>query len=114
MIKIFVSGPYTLGDTAINVKNAMDLTNKLIDMGFAPYCAHLTHFLHMNKPQEYKKWLALDLEYLKLCDGLIRMKGKSNGADMEVDFAKKNDIPVFYSLRELANYKFLRSNSLIG
>lgn len=101
MKKIFISGPYTNGDVAVNVKKAMDISNELINRGFAPYCPHLTHFLHLNNPQPYEKWLELDIQYLKICDALYRFKGKSNGADKEVQFAINNGIPVFSSLKEL-------------
>ena len=104
MYKIFISGPYTKGDVALNVKRAMDLANELINLGFAPYCPHLTHFLHMNNSQPYEKWLQLDCEYLVLCDGLIRIQGESLGSDKEVQLAKKKGIPVFFSLNEIVNY----------
>lgn len=104
MIKIFVSGPYSKGDVAQNVKSAMDMTNDLIDNGFAPYCPHLTHFLHINKYQPYEKWLELDLEYLQFCNGLLRLPGLSDGADKEVDFAKGNNIPVFFDINEVISY----------
>jgi hypothetical protein len=101
MYKIFISGPYTNGDVAINVKNAMDVSNALMERGYAPYCPHLTHFLHMNNPQPYEKWLELDCQYLIICDAIFRMEGESTGADKEVLLAIKNEIPVFYSLDEL-------------
>lgn len=104
MIKVFISGPYTLGDTAINVKKAMNLCNDLMELGFAPYCPHLTHFLHINNPQPYEKWLELDIEYLKICDALIRISGKSSGADKEEDFAKNNKIPIFYNVSDLIKH----------
>lgn len=101
MYKIFISGPYTNGDIAINVKNAMDISNELMGRGYAPYCPHLTHFLHMNNPQPYEKWLELDCEYLLICDAVYRIAGESNGADNEVSFANKKGIPVYFSLDEL-------------
>ena len=105
-IKIFISGPYSLGDIAVNVKKAMDISNELMNHGFAPYCPHLTHYLHINNPQPYEKWLELDLEYLKVCDGLLRLPGKSSGADNEVEFARKYKIPVFYSFKDLSKFNF--------
>lgn len=104
MKKIFIAGPYTKGDVAINVKRAMDVADKLINLGHAPYCPHLTHFLHMNKAQPYEKWLILDSEYLKICDILIRLDGESNGADKEVQLAEKLNIPVFYNMEDLSQY----------
>ena len=104
MKKIFIAGPYTQGDIAQNVKNAMNLANDLINLGFAPYCPHLTHFLHINNWQPYEKWLALDIEYLVICDALIRIPGDSVGADGEVKKANELKLPVFYSLTELLNF----------
>lgn len=104
MKRIFVSGPYTKGDTQQNVKFSMDITNDLINLGFAPYCPHLTHFLHLNQFQPYEKWLEIDLEYLKICDAILRLPGESKGADLEVSFAVKNKIPVFYSSKAISDH----------
>ena len=101
MIKVFVAGPYSKGDVAQNVKRAMDVTNDLIEHGFAPYCPHLTHFLHINNFQEYEKWLELDSEYLRICDVVLRLPGASNGADKEVELAQQLEIPVFTEIKAL-------------
>ncbi|MUP36810.1 DUF7768 domain-containing protein [Labilibaculum euxinus] len=104
MYKIFISGPYTKGDVALNVKKAMDVSNILMERDYAPYCPHLTHFLHMNNQQPYEKWLELDCQFLVLCDAIYRLDGESNGADKEVKLAKERCIPVFYSLEDLYNH----------
>jgi hypothetical protein len=104
MKKIFIAGPYTKGDVAINVKNAMDTADEIIELGHAPFCPHLTHFLHMNRAQPYEKWLAVDAEFLKSCDLVIRISGESNGADKEVALANELGIPVCYSLNELKEF----------
>jgi hypothetical protein len=106
MKKIFISGPYTNGDVAQNVKKSMDAANALIELGFAPYCPHLTHFLHMNNFQKYEKWLEIDLIYLECCDGVLRLFGESNGADKEVEYAEKIKLPVFKDYNELLQWKF--------
>ena len=98
MKRIYIAGPYTAGDVAQNVKRAMDIANDLIELGHAPYCPHLTHFLHMNNYQPYEKWLEIDLAYLEIADAVIRLPGESKGADREVEFAEKNHIKVFLSL----------------
>jgi hypothetical protein len=104
MKRIFISGPYTVGDVAQNVKLSMDMANYLIEQNFAPFCPHLTHFLHMNNFQPYEKWLEIDLVFLEICDAVIRLPGESNGADKEIEFAKTHNIPVFYDLHSLKNY----------
>jgi hypothetical protein len=101
MYRIFISGPYTQGDIAINVRTAMNISNDLMNHGFAPYCPHLTHFLQINNPQPYEKWLELDMQYLVLCDAVYRFPGDSQGADDEVKLAIKKGIPVYYSIKEL-------------
>ncbi len=105
MIKVYIASPYSKGDMGINVGNSMRCADKLIDLGFAPFCPLLLHFQHIMNPKDYNTCMRLDLEWLKQCDCLLRLPGKSKGADIEVKFAKKNNIPVFYDLDELLKWK---------
>ena len=98
MTKIYIASPYTKGDPAINVKIQMDCANRLMDLGFSPYVPLLCHFLHMANPRPYKDWMELDLDWIRVCDYLLRLPGESPGADREVEFAKSLNIPVVYSL----------------
>ena len=41
--------------------------------------------------------MKLDFEWIKSCDALLRIEGISSGADREVEFAKNNNIPVFFA-----------------
>ena len=100
-MKIFISGPYSQGDVAQNVKKAMDLAGQLIDMGHSPFCPHLFHFLHINSPKEYSTWLNTDIEFLSVCDAMIRIQGDSKGADVEEAFAKDNNIPIYHNISEI-------------
>lgn len=101
MKKVFVSSPYTIGDTALNVKTQIDAGNELINLGFAPFLPLLSHFQHMAHPQPYEKWLQLDMQWLYVCDCVLRLPGESSGADKEVEMAELLDIPVYYSIEEL-------------
>ena len=38
---------------------------------------------------------------LEKCDAVLRIKGASKGADMDVKIAKEKGIPVYYSLEEI-------------
>ena len=98
---VYIAGPYTKGDVAVNVKNALKTATMLLGNGFIPYVPHLTHFWHLVFPLAYDKWLEYDNEFLRLCDFLLRIPGESNGADKEEDFAKSLNIPVCYNLTEL-------------
>lgn len=102
--KIYVAGPYTSGDVAVNVRNAIVMANQLADLGCAPYVPHFTHFWHMHFPRPYDFWLEHDNEFLPLCDGLIRLAGESKGADKETALAEALGIPVFLELAHLINH----------
>jgi hypothetical protein len=101
MIKVYIASPYTIGDVAVNVKRQIDCANTLMNLGFAPFIPLMSHFQHMIHPRPYQDWIAIDLEWVKSCDCLLRLEGESKGADGEVAYAKQLGIPVFYSLNEL-------------
>jgi len=104
MPKIYIAGPYTQGDVAMNVRNAFEAANRLADLGFAPFVPHGTHFWHMMFPRPYEFWLELDRQFLPCCDGLLRLPGNSNGANKEVEVAKELGIPIFHSIEELVQH----------
>ena len=104
MFKVYIAGPYTKGDVAVNVKNAIDAADKLAQLGFAPYVPHLVHFWHMIHPQSYDFWCRLDNEFVVLCNAVLLLPGESAGAEAEVALAEKNCIPVFKSIQELMDY----------
>ena len=102
--KIYVAGPYTNGDTAINVRTVIETANKLADLGFAPYVPHFTHYWHVIFPREYQYWVDLHNQFLPYCNAVLRIPGQSNGADKEVELAKSLNIPVFNSIEDLKKY----------
>ncbi len=104
MIKVYIASPYTNGDVGLNVNRQINCANTLIGLGYAPYVPLLSHYLNMKMLQPYNKWLELDLEWLELCDCLLRLYGHSKGADLEVVEMHKKNKPVFYNLNELNKY----------
>ena len=104
-IKVYVAGPYSKGDVAINIRNAILVTNNLLDKGYVPYTPHLTHFWHLVTPRPYEEWLEYDNHWVPVCDALLRISGDSLGADKEIELAKSHNIPVFYSEEELDNWR---------
>lgn len=100
---LYISGPYTKGDVAVNVKTAIEVADTLLRIGevnlhilhpVVIVVPHLSHFWHMLHPKEYNYWISYDLEYIKKCDALYRIEGESSGADGEVAFAVKRDINI--------------------
>lgn len=99
--RVYVAGPYTKGDVAVNVRNAYAAANQLADLGFAPFVPHATHFWHMMFPRSYEFWIELDSQFLPLCQAVFRLPGESSGADREVELARQTGIPVFSTIKEL-------------
>lgn len=107
MITVYAAGPYT-GKTPeeieANVKRALDVGDALEDAGLCAFIPHLSHWRHAHKPRDYEHWMAVDFEWVKRCDALLRMEGASSGADREVVFANENGIPVFNSVEEVLRW----------
>lgn len=102
--RIYVAGPYTKGDVVLNVRHAIVTADALLNLGFAPYVPHLSHFWHLVCPHDYEAWMTLDFEWVKACDAVLRLSGESSGADREEALAGELGIPVFYSIAEVAEY----------
>lgn len=109
MIKVYIASPYTKGDVAVNVKKQLDCFAELMDKGYAPFAPLYSHFQHMAHPRPYEQWIKLDLEWVKVCDCVLRLPGESSGADGEVSYAQENNIPVYYSIPELVAGSFPKS-----
>lgn len=94
-IRVYVAGPYTKGDVAVNVREAILAGGRIYDAGMVPFVPHLTHFWHTVAPRPYEDWLRLDMEWLRVCDALLRLPGDSSGADKEVAEAVRLGLPCF-------------------
>lgn len=104
MRHVYVAGSYTAENAAgveANVTAAIDATVELLDAGLHPYTPHLSHYVHARHPRGYETWMALDFAWVKRCDALLRLPGKSSGADREVALAREIGIPVFHSVRDV-------------
>jgi len=109
MKKVYVAGPYSSGDTAVNVAEAIKAGNRIVAAGHAPFVPHLCHFMHMLEPQHYEVWMKIDFAWVTACDALVRLPGDSPGADREVALALKNNIPVYFGVDEFLTSDFQAS-----
>ncbi len=100
-MRVYIASAYTKGDVALNVRKAIRAADAVAELGHVPYLPHLTHFWHTISPHPWELWLRLDIEWLDLCDCVLRLKGESKGADLEVAYAQEHCIKVYYSLEEL-------------
>ncbi len=94
-MRVYIAGPYTNGDTEANVLAAMEVADQVLTAGHTPFLPHLFHFWHRVFPHEYQAWTDMDMEWLSLCEALIRLPGESSGADAEVKLADELGIRVY-------------------
>jgi len=104
MIRVYVAGPITKGNTMHNVHTAIKVGDELMAHGFCPFVPHATCFWDMVTPHSYEEWCKWDDEWLKVCQAVLRIPGESRGADAEIEMAKSLGIPVFYSLDNLITW----------
>ena len=98
---VYISSSYTFGDTAENVRRACLAGDEILRKGHTPFVPHLAHLWHLISPKSYEEWLKIDFALLSMCDALLRLDGKSKGADLEVVEAKKLCMLIFYDIKDI-------------
>lgn len=114
--RVYIAGPISTGDLAANIRQATDAFIALAKAGYAPLCPHWSCFsgtiyrvdagtfaYASPQPNELKHadWLAVDLAWVSAADAVLRLPGDSAGADQEVQRARVEGIPVFFSIDDL-------------
>ena len=97
-MRIYIAGPYTDGDVAVNVHKAIEAATKLLELGHTPFVPHLTHFWHLVTPQDYDIWAKWDMVWLEFCEAVLRLPGLSPGADKECAWALANGLTVYMDI----------------
>ena len=98
-MRVYIAGPYTAEhprDVLKNVNAAIDAGIEIMELGHNVYIPHLSHYIHMRPPCtfEYIEYLNNDKAWLRKSDIVVRLDGKSIGADIECSWANEFDIPV--------------------
>lgn len=98
--RVYIAGAYSQGDVMLNIRTAIMAADVVWRAGGVPFVPHLTGFWHVISPHPYEDWLALDQEWLRSCDVVLRLPGTSGGTDAEVALAIELGMPVYHSLHE--------------
>ncbi len=107
-LRIYIAGPYTSLDEKgheLNTHRAIDAGIAVFKKGHHPYIPHLTHYVDLRAKaarielswSDYIEW---DLPWLDMCDALLFL-GKSKGADLELERAKKQGKRIYLSIAEI-------------
>lgn len=97
-MRVYIAGPYTQGDQAELVREAVLVGLAVFREGHVPFIPHLYHFAHFLCPMPYEAWMTLDLSWLAVCHCLIRLPGESQGADREVERAFDMGLTVYHGV----------------
>jgi hypothetical protein len=99
-VKVYIAGPYTNVDVGTNVHNAMIAFDRLMDAGLVPFCPHWAHYQHIMSPRVYDEWLEYTMEWISICNCIVRLPGDSEGADREVELAKIMGLRVYHHIHD--------------
>lgn len=103
-VKVYISGPVTLGDREKNFQQAAEAHIELLRLGFAPLNPILTMRLPGCWDIPWETWLEADLPWVVSADAVLRLPGPSRGADMECSFATELGIPVYDSIEGIVRH----------
>jgi len=102
---IYISGPMAIGDKADTIRMAWQASETLRDAGFSTIVPQDNFFCSiMARRRSHDEWLEIDEPLVLRSDALLRLPGKSDGADKEVRWAFANHIPVFHTVGEVIAY----------
>lgn len=101
---VYIASPYTNGDKNHNVYRQIVAAEQISIIGGIPYIPLLSHYWDEVYSHDWEFWIDMCKQMLLRCDALIRLPGESRGADIEVDTALSNNIPVFHSFDQLIRW----------
>lgn len=99
-IKVYFAAPYTNPDPAVNVPLYFETVALYCEFfkrqshtaRIVPIMPHAFHYLDARCPASYDEWMGIDKELIKSANMLVRLPGESAGAEIEVNYARMNDI----------------------
>jgi len=109
MKRIYIAGPYSADnvmDVLKNIREGIKISTEVFKLGYSPFSPWLDfHFVLMDIGNELKleDFYRYSIDWLAVSDAIL-MTGdwqNSKGSAKEWEYAKKNNIPVFYSIGEL-------------
>lgn len=98
---VYIASPYTKGSKENNVKKQIEAADLLRSYGFLPFWPLHSHYWHIECPHDWQYWMDMDMEWVDRCDILLRLPGKSNGADIEVARAVSSGKKVYFDITAL-------------
>lgn len=104
-MRLYVAGPITDPDMTVVRQRCEDACRagmKLVELGHYAYVPHWSGLLPESFDIPHERWLKQDMEWLRLCDGIVLLPGweRSKGAKMELAEAEQLGLTVFFYLED--------------
>lgn len=95
-MRVYVAGPvHGSGNQSINVYKAVSLGREIVKAGHVPFVPHLfTLWETMFAVEDQTEFMTMCVEWVNMCNALVRLPGVSPGSEMEVSLARAAEIPV--------------------
>ena len=107
-MRIFISSPYSDGDTITdadtlqaNVDRSIAAADALADRGHVPFLPLLSHYWQQRFQHDHAFWLRWCLVWLGQCEAMLRLDGSSAGASIEERAAKEIGLSIYYRLADV-------------
>ena len=113
MVKVYIAGPYS-ADNVMNVlhniRKGIEMSYRVFAEGMAPFCPWLDYqYVLMDKDRKLtvQDFYDYSIAWLLVSDAVLVLEGwsTSKGTIREIEIAKENNIPVFYSFNGLMIWK---------
>ena len=111
MKRVYIAGAYN-ADNAIavidNMRLGMQLAYKVLKSGFAPFVAWFDYHFSLIGEMTRDEYLEYSMAWLEASEAvLVRIGGseKSRGTQAEIRRARELEIPVFYNLEGLCQWR---------
>ena len=99
---VYIAGPMSWGSGIDNILQGVEAADALLEAGEIPFVPHISHFwtLMNGNRWSHKEWLNYDKYWVTTAAALIRLPGKSRGADQEVRWARRHGVQVYDSVED--------------
>lgn len=106
-MKIYVAGKYSdsnIIEVLNNIREGIKMSAKVLKMGHVPFSPWLDYQFQFYEPElKVEDYYNYSLTWLKCCDAMLVLPNYENskGTLKEIEVAKENNIPIYYSLEDL-------------
>jgi len=107
-VRIFISSPYSNGDTITdadtlqaNVDRSIVAAEQLANRGHVPFLPLLSHYWQQQFAHDHAFWLRWCLVWLAQCEAMLRLDGSSLGASIEERAANEIGMVVYRRIEDV-------------